>query len=83
MLQNWMQVALLAVECQQVVGLRVMKMTLGGPAATREARRMVEEKIAASLRATASMLTGASADKVIADYRKLVRANGRRLSKGR
>jgi hypothetical protein len=38
---------MLALETQQVIGLRLMKLTLGGPAAAREANRMVAEKVIA------------------------------------
>jgi hypothetical protein len=47
----WMKLALgtsmLALETQRVVSLRLLKLTLGGPVATREANRMVAEKMIA------------------------------------
>ena len=49
MFGTWMKLALdtsmLALETQQVIGLRFLKLTLGGPAASREANRMVAEKV--------------------------------------
>lgn len=83
MFQTWMQMVLLAAESQQVIGLRMMRLSRGGRIADREARRMVEEKIAASLAASAKLMIGGSSDSVIADYRKLVRANNKRLTKRR
>jgi hypothetical protein len=51
MFGQWMKLALdtsmLAFESQQVIGLRLLKLTLGGAAASREANRMVAEKVTA------------------------------------
>ncbi len=72
---------MLMLEAQQVVGLRLLKMSLGGKASSREARLMVSEK-AFTLGETAMMAaTGASADAVVRKYRKKVRANRRRLTR--
>ena len=38
-------------EAQRVIGLRLMKLAAGGPAANAEARKMVTEKLAASAEA--------------------------------
>lgn len=50
MFRNWIQLmfdaALLGVEAQRVIGLRLMKLSAGGPAAQAEALRMVSEKTA-------------------------------------
>lgn len=47
MFGKWMKLGLdasmLALEAQQVIGLRLMKLTLGGNAATREVNRMAEK----------------------------------------
>ena len=43
-----MDATLLAMESQQVIGLRLAKLSLGGPAAQIEAQRMVSEKIMAA-----------------------------------
>jgi hypothetical protein len=85
MFGTWMKLALntsmLAFETQQVIGLRLLKLTLGGPAASREANRMVAEKMAAFGEASAKVATGGTAGSVIKSYRKKVRANRRRLTK--
>ncbi|TWB40453.1 hypothetical protein [Nitrospirillum pindoramense] len=79
---------LLGVEALQVITLRTLKLAAGGAAAQTEAQRMVNEKIAAGLDLQMRALTGGlgvTADgataKVLAHYRRKVRANRRRLSK--
>jgi len=79
----WMTLSLdstmLAVEAQTVIGLRLMMLGGGGPAAEAEAVRMVAEKASALVEAAATIATGGSAQKVVAGYRRHVRANARRL----
>ena len=55
----FMDAALLAMEAQHVIGLRIMKLALGGPAAEAEMRHMIEEKMTAT--ATATTLMSAAA----------------------
>ncbi|WP_019904195.1 hypothetical protein [Methylobacterium sp. 77] len=76
-----MDATLLAMESQQVIGLRLAKLSLGGPAAQAEAQRMVSEKIMAANEAAMLMATGSSTQHVLTGYRRKVRANARRLSK--
>ena len=76
-----MRTTLLAFEAQRVIGLRVMKMAAGGPAAGREAERMVTEKGAAMAEPATILATGGSPEAVVRHYRTRVRANERRLSK--
>lgn len=73
---------LLAIESQQVIGLRMVKLSIGGAAAQAEAQRMVSEKVSAASEAAMLMATGGSTRRVVAGYRRKVRANARRLSKG-
>jgi hypothetical protein len=56
-----------------------MKLRAGGTAAQTEVHRMMTEKAGALVEATATLVSGGSAQKVIAGYRKHVRANSRRL----
>jgi hypothetical protein len=70
---------MLTVEAQTVIGLRLMMLGAGGTAAQTEVHRMVTEKASALVEATATLASGGSAQKVIAGYRKHVRANSRRL----
>ena len=72
-----------------MIGLRTLKMAAGGPDADAERQRMVSEKIAAGLAWQALALTGGlgltpqgAAAKTLTHYRRRVRANRRRLSKG-
>ena len=48
----------LAMEANQVIALRVMKLMRGGKRARREANLMVSEKIDAALKAGASLMRG-------------------------
>jgi hypothetical protein len=83
MFAYWIKLSLdstmLAVEAQTVIGLRLMMLGAAGTAAPTEVHRMVTEKASAFIDATATLARGGSAHKVIAGYRKHVRANSRRL----
>jgi hypothetical protein len=85
MIKTWLNLALssalLCHEAQQVVGLRILKLARGGTVGQREAQLMVTEKGFAYAEAFGTLATGGSAEKVVRGYRKLVRANKRRLSK--
>ena len=65
-----MDATLLAMESQQVIGLRLAKLSLGGPAAQIEAQRMVSEKIMAAGEAAMMIATGVSTQKVVTGYRR-------------
>jgi hypothetical protein len=83
MMSSMMNMAMLALEAQQVVFLRTLKLAGGGDAAAHEAYRMVAEKVVAAQEATLQLMTGGTADHVISRYRKKVRANARRLGSKR
>ncbi len=79
----------LGLEASTVVGLRTLKIAAGGAAGEAEARRMVSEKVEAGIALQTLALTGAlgftphgATAKTLAHYRRKVRANRRRLSKG-
>ncbi len=79
----------LGVEASSVIGLRTMKLAVGGAAADAENRRMVEEKVRAGLEWQTVALTGGlgltphrAAAKTLTHYRRKVRANRRRLLRG-
>jgi hypothetical protein len=59
----------------------MMKLMRGGKSARCEAELMVREKLDAALEATASLMAGASGDKIVHRYRKRVAANAKRLSR--
>ena len=82
MYKPWFNLTMLAVESQQVIGLRLMKLAIGGPKARAEASRMATEKLAAASHATGRLMLGASQDSIVTGYRRKVRANSRRLLKG-
>jgi hypothetical protein len=83
------EAALLGLEAQHVIALRLMRLAAGGALAESEASRMVAEKIEAlgeaqAAAAIAAMKGGNSsqvAKKALGVYRKRIRGNRRRLSK--
>ena len=85
MSRNWMRLThdavMLGLEAQRVIGLRLIKLSSGGPAAQAEAFRMVSEKSAALTEAGLALARGGSAGSVIRRYRTRVRSNKRRLLK--
>jgi hypothetical protein len=83
---SFMASAMLAIEAQQVIALRLAKLALGGPAARGEARRMVTEKADAAAKAagliTAAALRGrpgTGANQAVRMLRRRVGANKKRL----
>lgn len=73
--------SMLALESQQAIWLRTMKLCAGGTAGNREARLMVDEKLLAGMQAASKLMGGAHPSSVVKAYRRKVRANVRRLSK--
>jgi hypothetical protein len=71
----------LAAEASGVIALRTMKLMLGGRSARREAELMVSEKIQAAFKAGASLMSGASGDQIVQQYRTHVARNAKRLSR--
>lgn len=89
---NWMKLAMdswsLGLEASTVVGMRMLRLSQGGPAAAAEAERMVREKLDAAADLQRLALTGGlgatshgAAAKTVGHYRKKVRANKRRLGR--
>ncbi|WP_407529550.1 hypothetical protein [Methylobacterium oryzisoli] len=81
MFGTWYTAALLAIESQTVIALRLTALAGGGPTAQTEGERMVSEKIDAATEALDTLMAGGSADAVIAGYRERVRANAERLGR--
>lgn len=81
MFRTWYQFNMLALESQQVILLRMMKLAGGGPKARREAALMLREKVDAASQSSLRLAGGASVDSVVHAYRRKVRANARRLSR--
>ena len=81
MLQTWFDLTMLAIESQQVIRLRTIKLARGGKRAHKEARLMVVEKVAAALQESGRLFMGARPSSVVKRVRKKVRANARRLSR--
>src|SRR5215467_14411481 len=83
------QAALLGLEAQNVIALRMMRLAAGGALAQSESARMISEKMFALGEAqTAAALATAKgrkshhvAKKVLGVYKKRVRKNRRRLTK--
>ncbi len=70
----------LAMEANEVIGLRMMKIILGGPDAITEIQLMIAEKINASAEAGTSLILGRSPTAIVARVREHVANNQRRLS---
>ena len=70
--------ALLAMEAQTVIGMRLSQIAIGRGTAA-ETQLMVTEKMLALVEAAGTVAMGGSAHKVVRGYRKRVRANVRRL----
>jgi hypothetical protein len=93
MLRNpWFRLGLdawrLGFDVSSVVGLRLLKIAIGGTAGHSETRRMVSEKIAANAELYSKAQAGrlgatplGTARATLTHYRVKVRANKRRLSK--
>jgi hypothetical protein len=73
-----MDTALLGLEAQSVIGLRLSQIGLGqgNPA---EALLMITEKMLAFMDAATTVATGGSAEALVEGYRRRVQANARRL----
>lgn len=77
--------SLLWAEAGTVMMLRGLRMMAGGPAATREVKRMMSEKVEAGFEFAGAVAAGkvttpeGAATKAMTTYGKRVRANRRRL----
>ncbi|RAI44109.1 hypothetical protein [Rhodoplanes roseus] len=88
-LTRFLDIAGLGIRAQAVIALRTIRLAEGGPAAIREAHRMVAEKVVAALEAemvaTRALLGGASfddaAEQALVPVRRCVEDNVRRLSR--
>ena len=77
----WSSSAMLILESNHVIGLRLMKLAFGGSEAGHEAGLMVIEKIAAAVEASETLLRGGTVASVVDRYREHVGANAVRLGK--
>lgn len=75
-----MDTAMLALESQAVIGLRLAKLAAGGAGAQAEMQRMVSEKVFAAGETAMLMATGGTTQSIVSGYRSKVRANQLRLS---
>jgi len=73
--------AMLALESQAVIGLRLTRIAAGGAGAQVEMQRMVSEKVLAAGEAAMLIASGGSSAAMVAGYRRKVRANHHRLSR--
>ncbi|MDB2693858.1 hypothetical protein N9Y45_00210 [Erythrobacter sp.] len=90
--KSWPELAIegwvLGAEMSAVIWLRSLRMVTGGRLATREAERMVGEKITAAMTLFPAIMAGGfgqsaedATGRAIAHYRKPVRANRKRLNR--
>ncbi len=83
-----MDMWMLGAETSSVIALRSLKLAAGGAAAAKEADLMVSEKLAAAMALSQQAMLGqlgtsmpGAGSKMVAGYRRKVRANQRRLTK--
>ena len=76
----WYPALMLAVECNNVIDIRLRKIASGQVSAADETCLMVSEKASAALEAASLLANGAKSADVIDLYRKHVAANVARLS---
>jgi len=76
----WYSSAMLVMESNRVIGLRLTKLTRGGSEAGDEANLMINEKIAAAFEAVETLLMGGNLSTVVDRYREHVTANAVRLA---
>ena len=81
MLTPWFNLAMLALESQKVVGLRLTKLAWGGSSGWHEAQLMVSEKLREAHHATGRLMMGDRPDSIVSRYRETVQANVLRLSR--
>ena len=79
MLFAWQSIALLALESNCVIALRLLRLTGGGNLAMNEANLMLSEKVDACMEAGSTLLCGGTMVAVVARYRQHVAANSKRL----
>jgi hypothetical protein len=93
MLNPWLSLAFKAMQlgfnAQNVIALRMMRISAGGARGQSEARRMISEKSAAAFEVQAAAVSGiitgrndtVIAGQILRDLQKRVSANKRRLSR--
>ena len=74
------EATMLALEANGVIGLRLIKIALGGVDAAYEVNLMVQEKVDAAHEAMATLIGGGTVQTVLAGYRRRVAFNAERLS---
>jgi hypothetical protein len=74
------EATMLALEANGVIGLRLIKIALGGVDAAYEVNLMVQEKVDAAHEAMATLIGGGTFQTVLAGYRRRVAFNAERLS---
>jgi len=79
MLFPWQSIALLALESNCVIALRLMRLAGGGNLALNEANLMLSEKVDACVEAGSTLMGGGTMVAVVARYRQHVAANSKRL----
>ena len=70
---------MLAIECQRVIELRLVRIAWGCREGQAEVASMVTEKINAAMEASATLMFGGSPETVVARYQEHVAANTKRL----
>jgi hypothetical protein len=87
----WTDAWQVGLDAQQVIAMRLVRISAGGAAADAECRRMVSEKVTAAVAAQAAAAAalvggkgpGKAATAALAPVKRAVRANHRRLSRAK
>jgi hypothetical protein len=79
MLFPWQSIAMLVLESNCVVALRLMRLAGGGNVALNEANLMMREKVDACVEAGSTLMCGGTMVAVVSRYRQHVAANSKRL----
>ena len=77
---SWYSSTMLALESNQVIGMRLLKLACGGGDVGNEMSLMVTEKIAAAMEAGATIAKGGDLSVVVHRYRQHVASNAMRLA---
>ena len=75
----WYPAMMLAIESNNLIDVRLRKITTGGVDALTETQLMIIEKVDAAFKAGTMLLDGGGSAEIISFYRKHVAANNERL----
>lgn len=81
--QDWLRLAQIGWDAQQVIALRLMKLARGGVPAAVELNLMVAEKMLEASKAAVTLASGGTIGAVLGSYHTEIQRNKARLSRRR